>query len=219
MTRSDVRPVLHLAANTSGVRPQAEGAAPPARPALLAAGLALLAALWGLPLERWMADFPAFMLRHMGLVALAAPLLVLGLPRLAGLLAINPLLAAVLEFLAVWGWHTPRLHGLARLEPWALLLEQGTFLLVGLFVWSGCLRAAQPLAGAGGLLLTSMHMTLLGALLTLAPRDLYFAFCGTLPDLSGQQLGGMMMLAIGTPVYLVAGLWLTARALQGGSTP
>ena len=27
------------------------------------------------------------------------------------------------------------------------------------------------------------------------------------------QIGGMIMLAIGTPAYLVAGLWLTARAL------
>ena len=71
-----------------------------------------------------------------------------------------------------------------------------------------------PLAGAGGLLLTSMHMTLLGALLVLAPRDIYADICGTAPDLSGQQIGGMLMLAIGTPVYLIAGLWLTGQALQ-----
>jgi putative membrane protein len=58
-----------------------------------------------------------------------------------------------------------------------------------------------------------MHMTLLGALLILAPRDLYAAICGTAPDLTGQQAGGMLMLAIGTPVYLLGGLLLTGRAL------
>lgn len=62
--------------------------------------------------------------------------------------------------------------------------------------------------------MTSMHMTLLGALLVLAPRDIYAAICGTPPDLSGQQIGGMLMLAIGTPVYLIAGLWLTGQALR-----
>ncbi|MGZ9811463.1 cytochrome c oxidase assembly protein [Pseudoroseicyclus sp. H15] len=188
--------------------------APSAATALsLAAGLAVLAAIWLLPLESWLPDFPAFMLRHMGLVAVAAPLLVLGLPRLSPLIAISPLIAAVLEFLAVWGWHLPRLHGFARTSTAGMIVEQGTFLLVGLLVWAGCLRASQPLAGAGGLLLTTMHMTLLGALLTLAPRDLYFAFCGTSPDLSGQQLGGMLMLGIGTPIYLTVGLVLTAQAL------
>ena len=41
------------------------------------------------------------------------------------------------------------------------------------------------LAGAGALLLTSMHMTLLGSLLVLSNADLYTAFCGTPPDLFG----------------------------------
>ena len=55
-------------------------------------------------------------------------------------------------------------------------------------------------------------MTLLGARLTLAPRVLYDPGC--VGSLAEQQLGGMMMLAIGTPVYLVAGLWLTGGALK-----
>jgi len=59
-----------------------------------------------------------------------------------------------------------------------------------------------------------MHMTLLGALLTLAPRVLYVPGC--VGSLGEQQLGGMMMLAIGTPIYLIAGLWLTGGALREG---
>ncbi len=76
------------------------------------------------------------------------------------------------------------------------------------------LRAHNGLAGAGSLLLTSMHMTLLGALLILAPRDVFAEICGRAADLGGQQLGGLLMLGIGTPVYLIAGLWLVGRDLR-----
>lgn len=186
----------------------------PVKGRYLLPALACLAVLWLLPLDRWLPLFPVHMLRHMGLVAVAAPLLVLGLPGLARRMAIPPLLAAALEFVVVWAWHLPAAHATGRNSLTGFVTEQGSFLLAGLLVWAGCLAAAQPLAGAGGLLLTSMHMTLLGALLILAPRDLYFELCGTAPDLTGQQLGGMLMLGIGTPVYLVAGVALTARALK-----
>lgn len=180
---------------------------------LLPAGV-LLAGIWLLPLSEAMPDFALHMLRHMTLVALAAPLIVLGLPDLFRRIKVAPLAAALVEFIVVWGWHLPAAHAIGRLGGVGLVLEQGSFLIVGLLVWAGCLRVDQPLAGAGGLLLTSMHMTLLGALLVLAPRDLYAEICGTVPNLSGQQIGGMLMLAIGTPIYLVAGLWLTAQALN-----
>ncbi|WP_425274240.1 cytochrome c oxidase assembly protein [Paracoccus shanxieyensis] len=172
----------------------------------------LLAAIWLIPLPDT-ARFPLHMLRHMVLVALAAPLLVLGFPRLGRIFAMPALLAAGLEFLLVWGWHLPAAHGAAYRLPGAFVLEQATFLLAGLFVWAGCLHGPR-LLGAAGLLLTSMHMTLLGALLTLAPRDLYASYCGTPPDPEGQALGGMLMLAIGTPVYLLAGVALAASALS-----
>ncbi|AJE49055.1 cytochrome c oxidase assembly protein [Celeribacter indicus] len=183
------------------------------RPIFLLPALALLALLWAAPLDDWLPAFPVHMLRHMGLVAVAAPLLVLGLPPHAGRVAIQPLLAAVIEFLLVWGWHLPAAHALGRLSGAGFAAEQASFLLAGVLVWAGCLRAGHPLAGAGGLLLTSMHMTLLGALLILAPRDLYAEICGTAPDLDGQQVGGILMLAIGTPVYLFGGIALTGRAL------
>jgi putative membrane protein len=183
------------------------------KPAALLPSLGLLALLWAAPLESWLPAFPVHMLRHMGLVAVAAPLLVLGLPGIARRIALPPLPAAALEFVVVWAWHLPAAHALGRAGPTGFALEQASFLAVGVLVWAGCLHAGSALAGAGGLLLTSMHMTLLGALLILAPRDLYAAICGTAPDLTGQQAGGMLMLAIGTPVYLLGGLLLTGRAL------
>ena len=163
------------------------------------------------------ADHPVLIekeLRHMGLVAVVAPLLAFGLGDRLRWLIISPLIATVLEFMVVWAWHLPQLHGMAYLLPAGFALEQGSFLIVGLLVWVSALRAHNGLAGAGSLLLTSMHMTLLGALLILAPRDVFAEICGRAADLGGQQLGGLLMLGIGTPVYLIAGLWLVGRDLR-----
>lgn len=185
------------------------------RIAPLSAALAILGLVWILPWAAWLGPFPAHMIRHMGLVALAAPLLVLTAPDLARRLAIPVLAGAVLEFAVVWSWHLPALHAAAMHDAAIKLVEQAMFLFAGLAVWSSALNTREPLAGAGGLLLTSMHMTLLGALLTLASADLYATAMHRAADLTGQQLGGMLMLAIGTPAYLIGGLWLTRRALGG----
>ena len=188
------------------------------RPIPAVAALFLLGIVWAAPLlmpETARAPFTLHMVRHMTLVALAAPLLVLALPRLAGRLPMSPLAAAALEFLAVWGWHFATPHQLAQISwPW-FALEQGSFLVVGYAVWASSLRARSGLAGAGGLLLTSMHMTLLGALLTLAPRPLYAAICYGNDPLADQQFGGMLMLAIGGLAYLIGGVALVRRALGG----
>ena len=167
-----------------------------------ALAILVLAALWGLPWAAWLGDFPAHMLRHMGLVAVAAPLL-----APAAWSGVPVVLAAGIEFAVVWGWHLPAAHHFAGTGLLARMAEQGAFLLAGMLVWAAAADPERPLAGAVGLLLTSMHMTLLGALIILAPRVLYHG------DLAGQQLGGLMMLGIGTPVYLVAGLLLVRRAL------
>jgi putative membrane protein len=74
-------------------------------------------------------------------------------------------------------------------------------------------------------LFTSMHMTLLGALFSLAPRALYSH--GTLTDIASlddQHVGGAIMLLIGGASYLAGGLLLTAGLLRtkkgyGGRTP
>lgn len=179
----------------------------------LLAALTVLALAWGPEWERILDPFPGHMLRHMLLVAVAAPLLALGLPVL-GRFAPPVTLAAALEFLVVWAFHLPALHVPAQLMPGAFALEQAAFLLAGIAVWSSALPPTHPLAGAGGLLLTSMHMTFLGALLIFAPEPLYPPeICGPDP-VAGQQAGGILMLVIGTPIYLVGGLILTARTLR-----
>ncbi|MBE3637623.1 cytochrome c oxidase assembly protein [Mangrovicoccus sp. HB182678] len=176
-------------------------------PALLAAGVPAL--VWAAGI---VPGFAGHMIRHMGLVAVIAPLAVLSLPVLARL-PVPPLAAALAEFAVVWVWHLPALHLAARISPGWFWAEQAAFLGAGLLVWATALRPGQDLAGAGAMLLTSMHMTLLGALLILAGRPLYAAICYGADPLADQRMGGMLMLAIGTPVYLAAGLWLVARRL------
>jgi putative membrane protein len=196
----------------------ASGAAASAvRPLPLLAGLAILALVWGGPLlgaDR--ASFAAHMIAHMGVVAVAAPLLALGLPSAPVL--VGPAAATLVEFGLVWGWHAPALRAAAATSLPATVAEQASFLLAGLLVWHACLRAGG-LAGATGLLFTSMHMTLLGALLALAPRPLYgdaWVSCLGVPlgAAADQGLGGTVMFAVGAVAYLAGGLALIARSLE-----
>ncbi len=197
----------------------------------LAAGLLLLALLWFGPLpESARGSFAAHMALHMGLVVLAAPLLALGLARafpglIAGLSPAAAIAASLVEFVAVWAWHAPALHDAARADASIFVLEQASFLAAGVLLWASAIGAAgdgRPAARAAGvvaLLVTSMHMTLLGALLLLAPRPLYACaeFCSpaaALTPLGDQQLGGVLMLLVGGAAYLTGGLALLASILR-----
>ncbi|MEZ4240920.1 MAG: cytochrome c oxidase assembly protein [Myxococcota bacterium] len=186
------------------------------------AGLAVLAAAWSPAPAALLPPFTAHMVAHMAVVALAAPLLALALPRALGA-RIQPIPASMLEGVAVWAWHAPALHHAARhgAGPWAL--EQGTFLAGGLLLWTSALGAgrARALGGVAALWLTSMHMTLLGALLALTPRLLYGAHgdAGALTALQDQHLGGAAMLLLGGAGYGAGALWRAAGALgEGGWT-
>lgn len=199
---------------------------------ILAAGLgvAVLVALWGGPfLDAWRGSFAAHMTVHMGVVALAAPLLAIGIAGTpwdptARHRWISPVPASLLELVVVWSWHAPAMRALAENSVAATVLEQAAFLLVGLVLWLSCLghgasdRSARGAAGVIGLLFTSIHMTLLGVLLALAPRPLYGAvdvtcFGMTLPAQGDQQMGGVIMLMIGAASYLAGGLVLAGRLL------
>jgi putative membrane protein len=199
------------------------------RALLRVVGVLALAAAWLGPLPGLARHaFAAHMTMHMTVVAVAAPLLALGVAggradpvRWAPAL-FAPIPASVVELIVVWAWHAPALHQLARHTPAGLVVEQATFLLAGLLVWLSVLGGDprdRNRAGAGvvALLLTSMHMTLLGALLALPPRPLYAHTAGVagLTPLQDQQLGGAIMLVAGGVTYLVGGLGLTAGVLRG----
>lgn len=195
------------------------------RPACLLLGLAVLALIWAGPLLAAYRDsFAAHMLAHMGVVAIAAPLLALALPPFAFRRKALPVLASLIELVVVWFWHAPSMRALVQAWSAAIVVEQVAFLAAGLFLWATCLGdgrkggAGQGAAGAFGLLLTSVHMTLLGALLALAPRPLYGAadvtcFGVTLGAGQDQQIGGVVMLLVGAAVYLAGGVSLLERLL------
>jgi putative membrane protein len=200
------------------------------RPVPLALGLGTLAFAWLGPAARLApGPFSAHMTMHMAVVAVAAPLLaiaVAGCPldpvRRAPAL-FPPVPASFVELLVVWGWHAPALHHLARHSSLGLVVEQATFLASGLVVWLAALGGARTggnRTGAGvvALLLTSMHMTLLGALLALPPRALYAhpTAGARLGPLADQHLGGAIMLVVGGVSYLAGGLWLSAGLLRRG---
>lgn len=189
----------------------------------LAVGFPLLALLWFGPLPEWArGSFAAHMVMHMGVVAVAAPLLAVGIARAAPkLVAAFPpattVAASLFEFAAVWAWHAPAPHDAARAETGFFVLEQASFLLAGVLVWTSAVGART--AGVCALLITSMHMVLLGALLLLAPRPLYACaeVCSStsaLTPLGDQQLGGVLMLIIGGSAYLAGGLALLSSVLR-----
>lgn len=202
-------------------------------PALAGLAVLTLVLLWLGPLpELARRAFTAHMTIHMGVVAVASPLLAVAVgdtradPVRRWPALIAPVPAALAELVVVWGWHAPALHHAARRSPEVFALEQTSFLLAGLVVWlsafGGHERRRRERAGAGalGLLLTSMHMTLLGALLTLSPRPLY-GHTGPPPwnlsALEDQHLGGAVMLVLGGAVYLAGGVTLVKRMLRDRS--
>ncbi|MBB4858347.1 putative membrane protein [Novosphingobium chloroacetimidivorans] len=187
---------------------------------LLAAG-ALMAS--SVPMARQ--GVTGHMAAHMIAVALAAPLLPVGLratacdpTRLAPPFA-SALAMMVLELAVVWSWHLPAVRAAVGHDEALHLLELACFLIVGTLLWSAVLApgtSSRP-AGIGALLLTSMHMTLLGALIGLAPRTLYptlahAPFAGLSP-LQDQQLAGVVMLLIGGLSYLVGALAILRQLL------
>jgi putative membrane protein len=186
------------------------------RRALVGGGVTLALA-WAALARDGGRSFAVHMAAHMAVVAVAAPLLALGLSggrfdvtRRAPA-GFGPVAASLAEFAAVWSWHAPALHRAARHTAVGVVAEQACFLAAGLLVWLSALAPARRAEGVVALLLTSMHMTLLGALLALSPRALYPG-CGGLDD---QHLGGAFMIVAGGASYLAGGVALTGRLLHG----
>ncbi len=163
------------------------------------------------------------MIAHMAAVAVAPPLLAFALRGGPYDLALmrqpfaTPLAALLLELALVWGWHLPAFRAAADHSLALALVEQAMFLGAGWLLWSAAL--AHRAGGVAALLLTSMHMTLLGVLIALAPRVLYAGMAmhhaGPLDPLADQQLGGVAMLAIGGASYMAGGLALLASLISG----
>lgn len=193
----------------------------------LALGFALLAGLWLGPLPAMSRTaFSAHMVLHLGIVALVAPLMAIGLFR-AGFRLDNlrnignwTIVAFLFEMVVVWGWHAPALHEAAARNLGFFMLQQISFLAIGLAVWllGFATRSSGAIALAIlGFFLTFIHMTMLGMLLILAPALIYppdlclgaFGF----EALDDQRFGGILMAGWGGLAYLLGGAVLGGRLL------
>lgn len=192
-----------------------------------ALGIAILAGLWLSPLvEMSRRAFSAHMILHLGIVTLAAPMIVIGLRRIGiGLHVIRPgigsaIAASAFDMFVIWGWHTPVLHEAAARDGGVFVVQQVSFLAAGLLVWAVSFagrHSGDAAIGAFAMLATFIHMTMLGVLLALAPVLVYapdvcvgaFGF----ERLDDQRLGGILMAVFGGLPCLVGGLVLVQRLL------
>lgn len=212
----------------AGMHEQANGLAMRKRNWPLILGFLVLAACWLGPLPAMSRTaFSAHMLLHLGVVALAAPLIAIGLAR-SGLrvdklrhIGAWTFLVFAAEMLVVWGWHAPLLHEAAAINTWAFVVQQASFLAVGLAVWllGFASQSRRGVAAAMfGFFLTFVHMTMLGVMLIMAPKLIYpaelclgaFGF----EQLDDQRFGGILMAAWSGVVYLGGAVALGARLLS-----
>jgi putative membrane protein len=174
--------------------------------------------------------FSARIAQHMILLLVAAPLIALGWPtrRPSGGPAMDshasvlsergPLWAAGGVFmLALWGWHMPTPYEATFTSTAVYWTMHITLFGSGIVLWRELLNhpalRIAPVLGVG--LLTSMQMGLLGAVLTLAQRPLFYSHLTTtqvwgLTPLQDQQLGGILMWVPGILLFL----WAAIRSLR-----
>jgi putative membrane protein len=184
-----------------------------------AAGWAVVATLFVSPLcALTVALLSARVGHHLLLVAVAAPLLAIGLaPALRQRIAAGTTVLLIIHAGLFWLWHIPDLYDLAlRSAPvyWAMQLS---LLASAVAFWGAVLApSARPTGAIAALVAATIQMGLLGALLTFAPQALYAGHLSTtepfaLTPLMDQQLAGLLMWVPGALPYALGGLALMLR--------
>jgi putative membrane protein len=185
--------------------------------------------------------FTWHMVEHEIIMAVSAPLLVLGRPigvllwglphavRLRLTHAVRhyvvqrvwswltrPLNATLIHGLAIWVWHAPVLFDAAVTHEVLHRLQHLSFLVSALLFWYSLLRTSRSGEALWHLFFTMLHTSLLGALLALSPRVLYAAqtahsLAWGLTPLEDQQLAGIFMWVPAGTIYAGAALFFAAR--------
>lgn len=187
-----------------------------------AAGAGVLLAALASPLDALAGELSAaHMVQHMLVMNVAAPLLALGAPAVVLLHGLprpyrrplgrawgrleprGPLVPWLLYAGALWVWHLPPLYEGALRHPAAHDVQHLTFFAAAFVFWRAALdpnpaRRMPAPAAVAYLFLTSLHATVLGVFMTLAPRPWYAAYDGRtdpwgLTPLEDQQLAGLIM--------------------------
>jgi putative membrane protein len=164
--------------------------------------------------------FSARAAHHTLMIAVAAPLLAVALPRLPGP---NAPVALALHTVTLWFWHAPGAYGWALDTHAGYWLMQITLLVTALWLWRGVFAAPVGMAVAT-LLGATAQMGLLGALLVFAPAPLYAHHLFTthawgLSALQDQQVAGLIMWVPAALPFLAAAArfaWRAASARSAG---
>jgi putative membrane protein len=173
-------------------------------------------------------NLTAHMAQHVILLAVAAPLLAVGLgPSLPALphsgggmgwLAWTGV-AVTLQTAVMWAWHAPWLFQSALRNPPVHVVEHAMFLGSAFLFWWAVAAGRQARLGAAVLVvfLAAMPGTALGALLTLASHPWYPAYAheSARAALADQQLAGVVMWAFGGFAYVIAAAALFAVWMRG----
>lgn len=162
--------------------------------------------------------FAARVAQHMLLILAAAPLIALGLAPASALHARARLWSATTVFFAaLWFWHMPRPYDAtfdSSLTYWCMHVTLfGSAMWLWREILQGDRRHTIDVVSVGAV--TSMQMGLLGAVLTMAGRPLFFWHLTTtqvwgLTPLEDQQLGGVFMWVPGIALFL----WAALRSLE-----
>lgn len=214
------------------------------------AGWTVLAAALVTPLhEAGERSFAAHMLEHELLMLVAAPFLVLSRPLGIALWAFPhswrlglaqlgqgigpvwrwvtaPVVATLLQAIALWLWHAPSLFDLALAHDGWHVVQHLCFLLTALLFWWAVLHGRgnrRVGVAVGCLFFTATISGALGALMALSASPWYAGYAATGLDAFGltpsedQQLAGVLMWVPGGLVHAGAGLALLARWLRRDS--
>jgi putative membrane protein len=151
----------------------------------------------------WLGErlFVVHMIEHEILMAVSAPLLVVGRP-VAMLWAFpsgsrrsiggigqapavarawtwltHPLVATLVHGAALWVWHVPALYEMALADPWIHWLQHVSFFVTALLFWRALLQGREGERAYGAavfyLFVTSLHTGFLGILLAFIRRPIY----------------------------------------------
>jgi putative membrane protein len=191
--------------------------------------------------------FSAHMTQHEILMVVAAPLLVIGRPLTAYLWVLPrssrsalgqwlkqprvrsswqfltaPLLVLVVHAIVRWLWHVPVLFEAAMRDERLHALQHFSFFLSAALFWWALVHGRYGKSGYGLAVLfvfaTALHTSILGALLSVAPRLVYAIYqprtqaVGWQP-LEDQQLAGLIMWIPSGILFLLTALALGAAWL------
>ncbi len=216
---------------------------------LFLAGWSLLVAALVSPLHQaGERSFTFHMAEHELLMLAAAPLLVLGRPmpvflwgfpaagrqalgpvaRVPSLKSLwrtltDPIVATLLQALALWGWHAPVLFDTALADPFWHAVQHLCFLVTALLFWSAMLTRRHG-AGLGPeplcLFATAMISGALGAFMAFSGSPWYAGYARLglasfgLTPAEDQQMAGLIMWIPGGLVHAGAALAILAAALR-----